>query len=364
MYSPFGRSMRSARGSRRGLPLLLIATLFLAPASATQGQARMRATLIDFAGLDSQEQRALEAGEVISRAVDSAIGHESISAHIVRVQVPPAQVAAVYAERGFAVETASAVEFGRLDDPDEAPEIGSLAELSIDDNDLGALSGCSPGRCKVKLPRGWIHQFRGRVDWGEDTRQAEAERLYAALLAEYVDGYRRRGNAALATYQDKRDPVSIAEQFGEILESASILCDNYPALCRVLRDRYANEVGISTSLHWQKEDIGARRKVTTLVEQVRYVGARPGEMVVASKQLYANHYYEGALALTWIGPAEDADATIVVHVLWARVDALRGWSLFRGRIHSGIRNELGRRVGDLRDRLESHWASLQEDVAR
>jgi hypothetical protein len=68
--------------------------------------------------------------------------------------------------------------------------------------------------------------------------------------------------------------------------------------------------------------------------------------------------------MTWVGPTEDGRATLVVHALWARVDALRGWSLFSGRIHRGVRNGLSERVGALRDRLEAQWAEQRVGPAR
>jgi hypothetical protein len=337
--------------------LLLVVATSSAGASSTE----VRAGLIRLAAIDAADRHSLTAGTVVSRALPSDVGHETASIHLVQVNVPPAYAVAAYDLEGMAIETASADEIGRLDG---TVGVSAFATLTIDDSDLGALARCTPGSCKVKLPRGWIHRFRGEIDWGGGAAAREAHALYASLLADYVDRYRQQGTPAMLRYEDKRDPVSAASQFDEILAGASVLCDNFPGVCGYLRAPERSDARPTTRLLWQKEDIGTSRRVTTLVEQVHLREEASSTLLVLSKQLYANHYYEGALGITWVGPTEDGRATLVAHALWARVDALRGWSLFRGRIHRGVRDGLSARVEALRDRLEQRWTSEQERLAR
>lgn len=324
-------------------------------------QLSVREALLGLAELRDGDRPRLLLGEVLSRSVDSDVGHETASIHVTRIAVPPAFAVELYPSADMAIETASALEGGSLDGVDRAE---NLRDLTIADYDLRELAGCSPRRCKVKLPRQWIHRFRREVGWGDDSARTGAERLYRRLLADYAARYRTGGNGALLHYEDKSEPVSVAEQLDGIVASAGPLCAIRPGLCGYLRDPGSGGEAWTTSLRWQTEDVGVRRAVTTLVEQIRVRDDGSPELLVVTKQLYANHYYEGALGVTWIGPTADGTATLVVHALWARIDALRGWSLFRGRIHSGIRDGLAERVAALRSRLEARWASRPEPADR
>lgn len=335
--------------------------LLVAGSVASAASPEVRAELLRLAALDAHDRIALREGEVLSRSIPTEIGHETASIHLARIDLPARYVIELYAAEGMAIETASAEESGNLD---AARGAAAFAGLTIDDNDLSALARCSPGSCKVKLPRGWIHRFRGEIDWGDDGAEQHARSLYAQLLAGYVDNYRRHGREAMLRYEDKRDPVEASEQFSELLGSAAIVCESIPETCDYLRAPRQSDAEPATVLLWQKEDIGAGRRVTTLVEQVRLHDDTRPTLLVLGKQLYANHYYEGALTMTWVGPTEDGAGTLVVHALWARVDALRGWSLFSGRIHRGVRDGLSSRVASFRDRVEDHWARHQASLAR
>ena len=119
-----------------------------------------------------------------------------------------------------------------------------------------------------------------------------------------------------------------------------------------------------SATHWQKEDFGVNRRVTTLVERIAVPDEATSSLLVVTKQLYANHYYEGALSVTWIGPAENGDGTMIVHAVWARIDALRGWSLFKGRVRRGVLNGMGERVAAAVARLEAQWPGRPAGTAR
>jgi hypothetical protein len=339
------------------LPIALIAVGAVALAQQTSGP------LVALAELSARDSRALDEGEVISRAVDSDADQETVSVHVARVAVPVAHVVSIYADPGMALETASAIEFGEFSQP---PAIGDLAHMTLEDRDLSEFAGCRPRDCKLKLDENWMRRLSTEIDWDEEGADEAGLDLYRTLLTEYALDYATRGNIALTHYADKDEVVHVAQQFEEILREFGPLCEAYPELCLYLRVPYLRPEGLTSRLLWLKEDIGTRRKSSTIVEQVLYRPPGADTLIVATKQLYANHYHEASLAITRVSatPGSSGNTTEIVHVLRARIDALRGWGLLHGRIRKGVRNGLGDRMEQLQRRLEDHWARVAPTLAR
>jgi hypothetical protein len=79
-------------------------------------------------------------------------------------------------------------------------------------------------------------------------------------------------------------------------------------------------------LFWMIENFGGRAKRPTisLNRRVSYQPL-PGSLILASKQLYATHYYEAALGVTvMVNDPDNPDAGIyLLHFSRSRIDALR-----------------------------------------
>ena len=71
-----------------------------------------------------------------------------------------------------------------------------------------------------------------------------------------------------------------------------------------------------------------------------------------TKEIFANHYNEGAIGYTGIVPEPMGTGTFLVHTLKVRIDVLRGWGLFHGRVRRGVRGRLEQRLESLRERVE------------
>src|SRR5215213_7610071 len=92
------------------------------------------------------------------------------------------------------------------------PALTDLQNLTIDVQDIEDLKGCIAGECQVKLSAAMIERFRREIDWQAPDYQLKATNLLKQLLLEYVRDYRRRGDAALIEYNDKRDEISVAAE--------------------------------------------------------------------------------------------------------------------------------------------------------
>ena len=75
-----------------------------------------------------------------------------------------------------------------------------------------------------------------------------------------------------------------------------------------------------------------------------------------TKQLYASHYLEATLGLTYL-VADGRQGAYLVHEFRSRLDILRGWGLFHGRVRRGVRELLATRLETVRQRIREALAA-------
>jgi hypothetical protein len=115
-----------------------------------------------------------------------------------------------------------------------------------------------------------------------------------------VTGYIEGGNAKLAVYRDADRPTFVAAEF-------KAMTDRMPSLTEYLPDikdyllRFPNATLPSTRsfLYWQNAKFGL--KPTLRINHLAIV-QEPTHVVVASKMLYASHYFWTALELRVLVP--------------------------------------------------------------
>ena len=133
-----------------------------------------------------------------------------------------------------------------------------------------------------------------------------------------------------------------------MLDQSPYLFETAPEFFKYLGDfPQAQLPGAEDFLYWSKEKQRGFKTVLGLthVTVYRQKDERGSQIIIASKQLYANHYFEGSLALTWLVDAEaqaEKPGCYLIYLNRSRMDGLRGamsWlkrSISRGRIRDGL----------------------------
>jgi hypothetical protein len=265
---------------------------------------------------------ALEGGQaIVQTAVDEQGEVAVVGAVRIRTSKEHVQL---YLDQYLAFEDGSMVlRVGRFGDP---PTLQDVARLELDPRDIDALRDCRPGDCGVNVG-GAIEQLRGAIDWRAPDHAEQVNRFVRQRLVDYVTAYRQQGDAALVSYVDKPQPLSLAGQWRELLANARYLYGYAPELKRYLESYpEAPLAGGRDLIQWSKVDQGTG-PVVLLTHVVQYQDpARPDRLSLALKQIYASRLYEGALSLATVvdaGPAE-APAAYLVFVNRTRSDVLRG----------------------------------------
>jgi hypothetical protein len=280
----------------------------------------------------ARERQALMSGAPITKLLDSDASKEVAVFGAVWVDASPAQ----YVRRVKDIEN---FERGgpfritkRISDP---PKLEDFGQLQLPGEDVKDLRSCKVGDCELKLGAKALRQFRTEVHWGTRNEKTEAEAVFRRSALDYVTEYRKGGNATLAVYRDDDDPLFVAHEFRSMIERAPALAP-MPDLLRFLLDYPAARLdGSSDFFYWQDVQFGLKPtiRINHLVIQ-----DRPEATVIASKMLYASHYFWTALELRVLVPDPSRGPGFwFVTINRSRSDGLSG---FIGRFVRGrVRNE-------------------------
>lgn len=344
--------------TRRLARFLTLGAFVLAAAPAQTLPPGLKNYLENQLKLTPAEMTAVTSGQSVAKALDTK-GEELGVVGVVYVKVPPDYLFRAYAQFDK-IEPAGALQYGRFSNPAKPAD---AAKLTLDPEDLKALRNCKPGDCDVMMPDRAIERFRNEVDWKSPNAEAQATALYRTMMANYMGDYQKRGDDALLTFHNRRDPKSIREGWQQLLSNTPEVFQATPQLAAYLREFPRRLRSDSQSyFFWIKSDTGMR-PVTTAAHLVIHKETAPNGKtgyVFAAKSLFSNHYYRDALALRFLIP-ETADANpkaaFLVSLTRAHADGLTGMkaSLIRGKLVAGIQKQTSDQLAAIKSVVEDWY---------
>lgn len=292
--------------------LCLTATATLAQSSSADFQRLLR----EKTTFEADDLAALEQGETIVKLAPVTDKREVAVSGLVNLRTNADHFLQSYLNGLGQKKNEAVIEAGRFG---KAPVVADLQQLTIEPDDIEDLKQCVVGSCEVKLSAQMIERFRREVDWQANDYQARAALLLKTMLVDYVRDYLARGAPALIEYNDKRNGVRLADEQQALNTTSGYLND-------LLRDQQSNMRLVEEAVVWSKFKFGL--KPVLVIEHVKvYKDEREHgpQVLVASQQLYANHYFNSSLALTAFVSVPDADpAAYLVYENRSRTDGLQG----------------------------------------
>ena len=205
-----------------------------------------------------------------------------------------------------------------------APSLADFAELRLSKEDVKDLRSCRVGNCQVKLGEKGVQAFRTGVDWSHADAHTAAETVMRRLALEYVTGYLEGGDRRLAVYRDSSRPTFVADEFRSMVDAMPSLTSYLPSVRRYLLDYPAVRLPDVTSfLYWQETDFGL--KPTIRINHLM-IHEDADSTVVASKMLYASHYFWTALELRVLYPDQARGGFWLATINRSRSDGLSGFT--------------------------------------
>ena len=202
------------------------------------------------------------------------------------------------------------------------PRLEDFAELRLPQEDLADLRACRVGSCDVKLGEDALNRFRTQIDWNAPDGYASANRLMRQIAFEYVRRYLEGGNDSLAVQRDSRRPTRVAEEFRSMVDAMPELTTYMPEIRRYLLEYPKGTLpGATEHFYWQETEFGLKPTIRISHMTIR----EQPDAIVASKMLYATHYFLTGVELRMLVPdASRGPGFWFVSVNRSRLDGLTG----------------------------------------
>jgi len=330
-----------------------IAVCIAAIASAQAQPQTAQDFLRKYLGFSEADITALDKGQLVTKLPKVSDQREVAAFAAVRVNALPEQLAVQFHDIVKWKKGDNVPEIGKFS---SNPVLADLTGLTIEPEDIKDLKKCKPGNCDIKLSAVSMERLVKGTNWAADNYEGQAERLFKQMLVDYVGTYKIGGNRYLVQYADQRQTLKLPEEFSSLLKESTYVTDYAPELANYI-DKFPNASlpGSEDYIYWSKEKFGIQPVLSvthTTIYSRRHGNA--SEVLIASKQLYATHYFESSLAFTMMIPREDG-GSYLLYLNRSRTDTLRGFlsGITRMFISGHVRDGAAKSLQLAKQRLEA-----------
>ena len=250
------------------------------------------------------------------------------------------------------------LQIGKFSNP---PRLEDLADLTLDPVDIEAIRRCRVNSCDVKMSAAFIERFRKEVNWSAPDYRERVTTKVREMLLEYVQGYLHGGNAALSTYNDKSYSLRPEDEIRSLLQPAPYMYEYVPEFQNHLENfPNSHALDVEDYVYWSKEKF-ALKPVISVTHVNIYKLPQPNgiDVLIASKGIYATHYYEASLGLTGFIQSQSSEPSrsYLIYINRSRADALRGLfaGLKRSLISGSLRDATKKNMELIKQKLENEY---------
>jgi hypothetical protein len=330
------------------LSAVAISTGAQAPAGTPDGF--VQTFLTDRMGFSAGDLADVAEGRAVAKTMHSEDGQDVSIFGAVRIAAPVETFVAMLRNIVSYEQQLKIKEVGKFHEP---PRLDDLAGVTLDAEDVAELQRCRPGRCEVQVPAWALERFHTEIDWRARDATARANDVFRQALFEILGRYRQGGTGALTPYVDRDPPLSLTDEFSRLGAPWGMPVE-LPELVRYLSNfPRAPLPGSEEFYYWNKGEFGM--KPTTRLNQLTIypvpgAGSRADGVryVIATKQVYSNHYFSATLELRTVvdDTARPGRGFYLLYTTRSRVSGLSGFigtlirGIVRGRARSGMERYL------------------------
>ena len=282
--------------------------------------------------LDAAARQRLLAGQPVTRLLEADPSKEVAVFGAVWIDAPIARyVAAIKDIERF--ESGNGFHVTRkISSP---PRLEDFDRLTLPAGDVQDLRTCRISACELKLSQAGIEMMRREIQWNRPDVREQVDRMTRRVALEYVTGYLQGGNESLAVYRDAERPTFVARELASMIERLPALTEFLPDVRRYLLEFPNATLQNSDSfVYWQEVQFGL--KPTIRINHV-VISEQRDATIVASKMLYASHYFWTALELrVLVKDPQRGPGFWFVTESRSRSDGLTGFTgrIIRGKVRS------------------------------
>jgi hypothetical protein len=326
----------------RHIRRVLLAGLLPIASAAAQAQSAVIQYLHKM-GLDDSQIASAATGQPVVKLIPAKSDRDVVVFGVIGVPISAADYMKHALDPGRLIGEGSS-RFHIIADPATPADV---REVGFDSSEFRDLKTCQPGNCNFKLPASAMKSFREGVNWDAPDAKAQADVRLQADALRLISGYRSRGNSALLTYDDNGG-VRASDSFSALLAQSTELYDYAAPLQQYLTSYPANRPASTRDILYWSNGHPPHLRPTLTLDQVVVYPSSSGTTLIARKQVYASHYFDGAFELLAVASAaSDAGAAPIylVTVRRIRFDNLPGGVMnVRGRVRDGLVDETRSRL--------------------
>jgi hypothetical protein len=301
-----------------------------------------RTLLSQVAGFTEGDWASVESGAAVAKILDTDT-REIAVAGAVRIAAARDRLIARMRDIENLKRNAVVLDVGRFSHP---PVPADLAHAPLEDYSLD-LRTCRPGECRVRLGEAEIARFHRDVDWNAADWRMRAGSIWREVLAGYASAYQRDGRKALPVFMNKQDPLDVAGELSLLVSKTGFVSGYSPAFYSYLQEFGSSRPpGTESTLYWSKEDFGVRPLFRISHQVIQPAPDTTHPVLVATAQVYADHYLDAALGVTLALDASDSRgrAFYMIAVNRARTRSLSSLlrRMVRGTVQSRSRDAMRR----------------------
>lgn len=282
----------------RGVTVIVALTLVSGAARCwSQTSPDLNTYFKDYVGLSDDQVREIRSGKAVAKNLRSRAPAEILMFAAVYINATPDAYIALSTDFDRLRKLPGYLALARFSDP---PRLADFNGFTFERDDIKSLKKCKSGDCDVQMPESSMQNLRRLVDWSAPGVAEQVNQLLQETALKRLSAYQRDGNVALGIYNDKEHPMDVAGQFRYMLSYSKALPEYLPSLYNYLlsypRQKPAN---VDDTFYWSKVKFGLKPTLRMVhVITMRGTGDKPA-YAVAEKQLYASHYFQTALDLTF-----------------------------------------------------------------
>ena len=318
--------------------LCVLFLLFIcAQTNAGTSDPKLLKALSEGAAFSADQIAALERGEPVTKLLPSNDPREVAVCGVIQIPSDPDTALKAF-QLSLRLKQKSSFQSGKFTNP---PLVEDLASLTLSDAEIEDLKRCTVGDCKLRLSASMIQRFQKSIDWNATDYKAQANHLFRLMMVEYVTAYLEKGDAVLIEYADQSQTVRLAGEQDSLLTNLLYLNDTAPEFVRHLKAVPRSTLRVEHSLNWALITFGLK-PVLVITDVATYRTEVDGvpRVLVLSKQIYANHYFDASLSLTAAIGDRTRTKSDLLYVNHSRAGALASsFSKFKHRIVEGRATE-------------------------
>ncbi len=353
---------------RRLIGYLWIVLLFTGGAAAQPVTAdQMKEILAAGVPLDPEDARSIADGKIVAKLLPAKARGEVSVFGIVRVNAPLKDISKGFGKTMSRQKNKTALRWGDLSYP---PEADDFRRITLSGGEIEDLKKCVIGRCKLKLSASMIERFEAEIDWTSTSHKKEAAALYRRALFEYVTEYLRKGDGGLIRYHDQRTPVDLSLEIPPIYDRFFWIRESAPKFHQYLKKFPNHELpNVKNAINWSTVKIGLK-PVILFTHVITYDGRQTdfSQILIVSKQIYSNHYFDTSIGFTALATFPAADGkfdSYVIYMNHSRSGSLGGGfgKFIRKIVEDEALDKLEQLLTETKENAEIHVPNEREALA-